>query len=190
MNLSPRPLAVCFALFALAACAQTAAATDPDSLKLVAMSEQARQIGEHQIPIIVLRQADTDLSSTTFLFTDKAGTIEIDITAPSPDAPPDRWTAIVLSVSPLLGRPVTDVNLNELRVGPGRVARAMTSQWASCKVRGLIVYRDESDNDLVWTAFCDTPQGTVTGTMSNRTGTFQASNAPPARMPVTATPER
>ncbi len=188
MNLMTGLLMVCLVLFALVACAKSEITPDSDSLELVTKSDQARQIAQKEIPDAVLRQVNTDLHKTTFWFTDKAGTKEIDITTPSSDAPPDQWSTYITSLSPLLGRSELDMNIKDLRGGPSRVAQAITAQWSGCQIRGLILYRNESENDLTWVTFCDTPQGTVSGTMSNRTGVFQPSNAPPARVPMTATP--
>lgn len=179
---------ICLILPLLAACAKAEITPDPDAVGLVAMSEQARQVAEKEMPDVVLRQVDTDLSKTTFLFTDKAATKEIDVDVPSPSGPGDRWVTRVITLSPLLGQSKPDVNLGDLRMGPRGVAQAVTAQWPGCRIRGLTLYRDETANDLVWVAFCDTPQGTVSGVMSNRTGVFQPSSAPPALGPITATP--
>ncbi len=172
----------------LVSCAKPEITPDSDSLGLVTMSEQARQIAQKEIPDVVLRQVDTDLNKTTFLFTDKAATKEIGVTVPTPNAPLDQWTAHVTSLSPLLGRTEPDMNLKDLRVAPSRVAQAITSRWSGCKVRALTLLR--AGNDLEWVAFCDTPQGIVSGKMENRTGTFQPFSAPPARVPITAIPTR
>jgi hypothetical protein len=175
-------------VLSLVACAKPEIVPDADSLGLVTMSEQARQIAQKEIPDVVLRQVDTDLNKTTFLFTDKAATKEIGVTVPIPNAPLDQWTTYVTSLSPLLGLAEPDMNIKDLRAGPSRVAQAITSRWSGCKVRALTLLR--AGIDLEWVAFCDTPQGTVSGKMDNRTGTFQPFNAPPARVPSTATPVR
>lgn len=179
---------ICLILPLLAACARAEITPEPDSVGLVAMSEQARQVAEKVTPGVVLRQVDTDMYKTTFLFTDKAAAKEIDVDVPSPHASTDRWTTNVITLSPLLGQPKPDVNLGDLRTGPSRVAHAVSAQWPGCKIRSLTLYRDEAADDLVWIAFCDTPDGTVSGEMFNRTGRLQPSNAPPARVPTTATP--
>ncbi len=189
MNLLTRLFALCLVLSILIACTspKPLEIPDADTISLVALSEQARRIAQKEIPDAVLRQVDTGLGKTTFRFTDKVGTKEIDITAPSPNTPPDQWTAYVTSLSPLLGRSEPDMNIKDVRAGPSRVAQAVTAHWSGCQIRALTLYRDESENDLIWVDFCDTPQGTVSGEMVNRTGVFQPFNAPPAVVPVTAT---
>ncbi len=161
---------------------------DPDVITLVRMSEQARQIAQQELPDVVLRQVDSnaDLSEFTFRFTDSAATKEIDITGAVPNVLPEQWSAQVITLSPLLGSSQPDMNLQVLRVSSNRVARTISTHWPGCKVR--FVHLSLEENDLVWSAWCDTPQGTVSGKMSNRTEVFQPSNAPPARMPITATP--
>ncbi len=166
----------------------TEPSADPDAITLVRMSEQARQIAQQELPDVILRQLDSnaDLSEFTFRFTDSAATKEIDITGAVPNVLPEQWSAQVITLSPLLGWSQPDMNMQVLRVSSNRVARAISTHWPGCKVR--FVHLSLEENDLVWIAWCDTPQGTVSGTMSNRTGVFQPSNAPPARMPITATP--
>jgi hypothetical protein len=179
-------------LSVVGACTNTVQPTepspDPDAITLVTMSEQARQIAQPELPDVALRQLDSnaDLSEFTFRFTDSTATKEIDITSAAPNAPPEQWSTQVITLSPLLGWSQPDMNLQGLRVGPNRVARAISTHWSGCKVR--FVHLSLEEGDLVWMAWCDTPQGTVSGTMSNRTGAFQPSNAPPGRMPITATP--
>ncbi len=161
---------------------------DSDAIMLVTMGEQARQIAQRELPDVVLRQIDSnaDLSEFTFRYTDSAATKEIDITGAAPNVSPEQWSAQIITLSPLLGWSQPDMNLQVLRIGPNRVARAITTHWSDCKVR--FVHLSLEKNDLVWIAWCDTPQGTVSGTMSNQTGMFQPSNAPPAHIPITATP--
>ena len=187
MNLLVRLLITSLIFPLLIACSQPEITPDPDSPKFVALSEQARQRAQKESPDAVLRQADTDLNRTISRFTDTAATKEIDITVPSPNASPDQWTAGVTSLSPLLGHSEPDMNIKDLRVAPSHVAQAVSAQWAGCKIRALTLYRNESEHDLIWVAFCDTPQGMVSGKMVNGTGVFQPFNAPPARAPVTAT---
>jgi hypothetical protein len=43
---------------------------DPDAVRLIAMSEQARQIAQKESSRVVLRQVDTDLNTTDFQFVD------------------------------------------------------------------------------------------------------------------------
>lgn len=182
---SKRGLRVCRLILAafsstpvLVAGAQPEIAPDAESLGLVTLSEQARQIAQREAPYVVLRQLDTDLSKTFFRFTDRAATKAIDETVPSPNAPPEQWTSYVPSLSLLLGRSEPDMRIGDLRAEPNRVVQAMTSQWQGCAISALTLYRNESDNDLVWIAFCDTAQGTVSGKMVNRTGVFRPFNAP------------
>lgn len=192
MNLLAHLFALCLVLLMLIACtsAQPLVTPDPDALRLITMSEQARQIAKKELPDAVLRQitTDTDLNKPTFWFTDSAATKEIHITASAPNVPPEQWLTQVISPSYFRGWSAPDINLQVLRVGPSRVAQAISTHWAGCKVRFLLLGQEEGD--VVWIAFCDTPQGLVSGKVDIRTGVFQPSNAPPARMPITATPVR
>jgi hypothetical protein len=73
-----------------------------------------------------------------------------------------------------------------MKIGPSRMAQAITRHWPGCVLRTMVLY--PQDGRLVWTAFCSTPEGVVSGDMDNESGTFRPSQAPPASMPPTATP--
>ncbi len=189
MNLLYRLSILCLLPVALTACANAATSDstpDPDSIKLTAMSKQAMQIAQKESSDVVLRQVDTDLTITDFRFVDSALTQEIMVVVPEPDAPIDKWHTVVSSVSPLLTYAEPALNLQSLRVGPNRVAQSMTARWPGCIIRGITLYRE--NDRLTWVAFCNTPEGVVSGSMDNQTGVFQPSDAPPAPVPMTATP--
>lgn len=159
---------------------------DPDAVKLIAMSEQARQIALPESADIVLRQVDTDLNTTDFQFVDGALSKVITVIVPDAGAPVDQWDTTVNSVSPLLSHAEPALNLQNLRNGPRRVAQAITAHWPGCSLRGIMLYRE--NDQLTWLAFCNTFAGVVSGSMVDRLGVFQPSKAPPALLPVTATP--
>ncbi len=160
--------------------------SDLEALKLVAMGEQALQIAQQKAPNLVLRQVDTDLSVTGFQFVDRSLTQVITVIIPQPDAPVDTWYTTVNSISPLLSHSEPALDLHNLRTGPKRMAQAITAHWPGCMLRGIMLYREEGQ--LTWLAFCNTPEGVVSGSMQDRGGVFQPSEAPPAPLPVIATP--
>lgn len=196
MNVLSRSYLWCLVLLVLTACANTIKSVevstpsdstpDPDAIKLIAMSEQAMQMAQKESQEVVLRQVDADLNLTGFRFVDSALTKEIVVVVPEPDAPPSKWHTVVNSVSPLLTYAETAIDLESLRIGPNRVAQAITAHWPGCTLRTMTLYRE--NDQLVWTAFCTTPEGVVSGNMDNQTGVFHPSNAPPASIPPTAKP--
>ena len=163
-------------------------APDPDAVKLVAMSEQAMQLVREKTPDAVLHQIDTDLQTTIFRFTDRASTQEISVLVPAAGVPPGQWGVEVNSRTPLVGNTSPGLALQRLRAGPLRVAQAIFDHWPGCTIRGLTLYLE--NNKLTWVAFCNTPEGVASGSVDVETGTFQPSEAPPAPLPVTATPAR
>jgi len=187
---------LCLLWLALTACTNVVTSTkgpiradstpDADAVELVAMGEQALQIAQKEAAVVVLRQVDTDLSLTDFRFVDGALTKEIMVVVPAPGTPADQWYTVDNSVSPLLSPSGSDLNLQNLKAGPNRVAQAITAHWPGCAVHGMTLYRE--NNQLTWTAFCNTSEGSVSGDMDAQTGLFQPSDAPPASLPVTATP--
>jgi hypothetical protein len=157
---------------------------DPDVATLIDLSEQARELAREEVPDPVLRQLTTDLHSTGFLFTDKPATVEVDVIMPEPEAPPEKWSVVVLSASKLVGHTAQELGLEELKVGPERVARAMKEQWPDCTVRGMSLIREDS---LRWVGFCNTIEGVISGFVDNETAVFEPSAAPPALPPAVAT---
>jgi hypothetical protein len=133
-----------------------------------------------------LRQVDTDLNITDFQFVDKALTKVITVVVPNPKAPADKWHTTINSVSPLLSNAEPALDLHNLRTGPERVAHAISAHWPGCTLRGILLYRE--DDRLTWLAFCNTPEGVVSGSMDGKTGIFAPSEAPPAPIPATAMP--
>lgn len=136
---------------------------------------------------VILRQVDSDLNQVTFRFTDGGATQEIDVLIPSPQASPEQWKIETQSVTPLVGFVEPSLDLRTLRAGPQRVAQAIADHWPGCSLKFMTLYLNDSRR-LVWTAFCNTPQGVATGDLDNATGVFQPSWAAPASLPVTATP--
>jgi hypothetical protein len=124
-------------MLALTACVATRASTDlpgptlgapdVDAARLTVMSEQALHIAQKEAADIVLRQVDTDLSTTDFRFVDRALTREIVVLVPEPDAPKELWRTVVNSVSPLLTSAEPALDLESLRAGPQLVASAITA---------------------------------------------------------------
>jgi hypothetical protein len=133
-----------------------------------------------------LRQLITDLLSTSFIFTDKAATVEVDVSIPEPAAPPENWNVKVLSVAKLVSHIGAELELDSLKVGPHRVVREMLEHWPGCTVQSMILVREQ--DVLRWIGFCNTSQGVVSGYMDNYPGIFWPSAEPPAHAPVTATP--
>jgi hypothetical protein len=159
---------------------------DSDAVKLITMSAQALQIAQKESLDVVLRQVDSDLRITDFRFVDKKLTREIMVVVPEPNAPTETWHTEVNSVSPLLAQVEPSLDLQSLKVGPNRVAQAITAYWPGCVIRGMNLYRE--NDKLTWVAFCNTSKGMVSGTMDNQTGIFKPSDSLPATVPVTATP--
>lgn len=195
MYLSSRLYILCLLLLALTGCANVITTAkgstlsdstpDSDAARLITMSAQAMQIAQKESRDVVLRQVDSDLSITDFRFVDKTLTKEIMVVVPEPNAPTDKWHTDVNSVSPLLA-PGPAIDLQSLKIGPNRVAQAITAYWPGCVFRGMNLYRE--NDKLTWVAFCNTPQGDMTGTMDNQTGIFKPSDSLPAAVPLTATP--
>ncbi len=176
-------------ILVLAACASSplAAAGPPDTEaeKLITLGEQALKLAQAQQGTD-LRQVDTDLVSTTFRFVDHALTKEIMVVIPEAEAPVEKWSITTNAVSPLLSYAQPAINLQNLKHGPSKIAQAITGNWPGCEVRDIMLYLEK--DKLTWTAFCNTPQGVVTGSMDDETAVFQASTAPPASLPSIATP--
>jgi hypothetical protein len=160
--------------------------SDLEALKLIAIGEQALQIAQQEAPNLVLRQVDTDLSVTDFQFVDRSLTQVITVVIPQTDAPVDTWYTTVNSISPLLSHSEPALNLPNLRTGPTRVVQSITAHWPGCTLRGIMLYREQGQ--LTWLAFCNTPEGVVSGSLQDRSGVFQPSEAPPAPLPAIATP--
>ncbi len=159
---------------------------DPDVITLTTQGEQAKQIAQKEAPEVTLRQVDTDLNKTIFRFTDNAATKEINIIVPEPESPSEQWMLKFSDSTPLTGHAGPGLNLQHLRIGSQRVAQAMATHWPGCTLRSLTLYPE--GNHLTWVAFCNTPEGVVSGSMDNETEIFQPSTAPPALPPPTAEP--
>ena len=195
MNLLSRFYILCLFGLVLAGCANivttvkgstlSESTPDSDAAQLITMSEQAIQIAQKESLDVVLRQVDSDLSITDFRFVDKTLTKEIMVVIPEPNAPTNRWHTDVNFVSPLLA-PGPAIDLQSLKVGPNRVAQAITAYWPGCVIRGMNLYRE--NDKLTWVAFCNTPKGIVSGSMDNQSGIFKPSDSLPTTVPLTATP--
>ncbi len=157
-----------------------------DLVKLVETSVQAAQIARKQTSDPILHQIDTNLKTITFRYTDKGATKEISVFIPASGIPPEQWTTEVNERTPLVGNITPGLNLGRLKVSPNNVAQMVVGHWPRCTLRGLNLYSE--NNHLIWVAFCNTGEGVVTGTMDGESGVFTPSDAPPASMPVTATP--
>ncbi|HLO31718.1 MAG TPA: hypothetical protein VK249_21375 [Anaerolineales bacterium] len=196
MNLLVRLSIVCLLSLALTACEMVVTSAkgstrsegipDSSASRLIAMSEQALHIAQKESSDVLLRQVETDLSITAFRFVDGALTREIVVIVPEPDAPTEKWSTVINTVSPLLMYRESGLDLQGLRVGPARVADAITAHWPGCTVREISL--SAQNNQLTWLAFCNTSEGLASGSMDNETGVFQPSDAPPARFALTATP--
>jgi hypothetical protein len=195
MNLLSRFYLLCLFGLVLAGCANVVTTVkgstlsdstpDSDAAQLITMSEQAMQIAQKESPDVALRQVDSDLRITDFRFVDKTMTKEIMVVIPEANAPINRWHTNVNSVSPLL-TPGPAINLQSLKVGPNRVAQAITAYWPGCVIKGMNLYRE--NDQLTWVVFCNTPKGIVSGSMDNQSGIFIPSDSLPAAVPLTATP--
>ena len=144
------------------------------------------QLAQKEAPDAVIVEIVTDFNTTTVLFTDAAATKEVSVYVPGIGAPPAQWKVSINLDSLFLGRPEPGIQLSVLKVGPQRVAQAITQHWPGCKLSHVILYLE--GNNLVWLAFCDTAEGLAAGSMDNQTGVFQPSDVAPAPRPVTATP--
>lgn len=161
-------------------------APDSDVGPLLALGQQALQMARSDIPDAILRQVYTDLTITTFHFTDAAATRLVSINIPTPGAAPGEWKVDRGGISPLLGSAQPGLDLSVLHAGPGRMSQAISAQWPACQPRGLDLILQ--DGRLTWIGFCLISEGEVTAMMDAQTGVFQPSAAPPARLPGTATP--
>ena len=159
---------------------------DADAITLMAEGEQAMRIAQKESLQVVLRQIDTDLRITDFRFVDSSMTEEIMVIVPGPNAPTEKWSTVVNTVSPLLGNAEPALELQNLIVGPRRVAQAITAHWPGCTIRGMNLHGE--GGKLIWTAFCDRTEGVASGSMDGQTGIFQPSDSPRAPLPLTATP--
>ena len=81
----------------------TETTTDPDARQLATLGQQALALARDHTPGAVLRQVDTDLTRTSFHFTDPGATQVTQVTLPGPDAPSSEWTVQTGLLSPILG---------------------------------------------------------------------------------------
>lgn len=153
------------------------------------MANQAKDSIRAKVPSIVLAQLDIDpeTGAQTFRLTDAAGTVGVDVTAPSPDTPAGDWGVLVTDNSPLLGHANNDLDLQAVTVSPAQAGRTMLDQWPDCKPRGITLAGE--GEVLIWYVFCDLPEGTVSGVVNARTGVFTPSNETQSSPPEMATPE-
>ncbi len=185
-----------FLILACTGCAQPAAsaqvthpsetAPDADALSLLDLSAQALLIAQKTAADVSLRQVDTNLFTTDFRYTDGRLTEEIMVAIPGKDAPISQWYTVTNTVSPLLTGAEPGLDLHDLKVGPLRVALAVTARWPGCALRTMTLYLE--NGALTWVAFCNTPGGVVSALMDARTGQFRPSDGQPGSSPVTATP--
>ncbi len=166
---------------------------DSDAVGLDLLSRQALKRAESELPDALLRQVDfRDVDGPlTFRFTDRDAKRGLDLHLESPESDPERWVVSTMEVSPLLGHPSPGISVSGLRAGPQSVVRGMRDAWPGCTVRSISLHG--TDGDLIWYGFCNLPEGGMSGTLWDRAsdpapGEFEPSGAPPARVPVTATP--
>ena len=188
-----RPLlssvAVLFVSLFLAACVGGSSTTpDADAITIADLGGKALDIALTETADPVLRQVDATLDGGyKFQFVDRGARVVVVVVAvPQKETRAVDWE-VLRTVSPLVGQLVEALDLAALRVGPDRLASAITSRWPGCRVRGVTLTGER--DDLRWTAFCTLPDGSVvTGTMDNDDGTFRPSDAPPTLPPPDATP--
>jgi hypothetical protein len=146
---------------------------DPDVPALVTMAEQSRR-AQQVAADATLRQIIVDLEMVTFFYTDATATQEFVVKVPVAGGPtgPDRLTVEITdpTVAHYVGRPVIDLKLNNLRIGPDRVEQAITQHAPDCDFSHLVLYPD--GDVLTWVAFCAMSDGLVSGWMDNQTGVF------------------
>lgn len=152
------------------------------------MAAQAKDNIRTKVPSVVLAQIDINpaTGAQTFRLTDAAGTVGVDVTAPSPNTPVGDWGVLVTDKTPLLGHPNNDLDLQAVTVSPAKAGESVLDHWPGCTLRGITLAGD--GQVLIWYVFCDLPEGTVAGVVNARTGVFTPSDAPPSRPPPTATP--
>ncbi|HTE84413.1 MAG TPA: hypothetical protein VK821_06755 [Dehalococcoidia bacterium] len=164
---------------------------DADAAALAELSEQAVQQAQMAVPDAVLRQVNLDWGSPlrAFLFTDPASTQEIDVSIADPTQHPDEWKIVTGLTSPLAGWTQPALDLSCLRVGPATAAAAMVRYAPDSRVRGMTLVQAAAGTDLTWYVFSEVPEGVLSGTVSNDTGTFRIQGpGVPVRPPATATP--
>ncbi len=152
-----------------------------DVAQLIALSDQATQLARQQQSDARLLQIDTDLTQTSFRFSDSTGTREFSILVPVQSAPLDQWT---IRVNPV-PKPAPGFDVTKLRVGPQQVAEDMLAHWPTCK--NVYLYLFGNGVVLEWTASCRLPEGVVNARVDNGTGVFEALSGP-VRPPATALP--
>ncbi len=80
------------------------------------------------------------------------------------------------------------LSVESMNVGPTAAMDEITEHWRGCAPRSQTVI-SSAEGDTRWVLFCDLPEGTVSGWVDVKTREFTPSEAPPAIVPVTATPE-
>ena len=172
----------------LSGCAQTTPtpAADPDALTLASIGEEALGLARKTIPDAVLRQVDVspDGGSISLRFADEVAARGIDVHVPGPDVRRGDWRVGHVGFTPFTGEANPGINLQELRAGPAAVARSATGHWSGCGVRAMTLSGEAED--LVWTVFCNLPEGVVSGFVDARTGAFTPSTHPPIQPPSAA----
>lgn len=168
------------------ACSGNADRADEDAIRLAEMAAQAATLASESIDNPVLRQLAFGLldSAHTFYFTDPAASVGVEITAETPAFPISEWQ--VRDSEFVRHRPEAGLDVSAVRVGPRAVLEVATDQWPGCELRSMTLVG--GDEGSTWHVFCNLPEGVVSGTVDPVTGLLTNSSAPPARVPVTATP--
>ncbi|MCH7739445.1 MAG: hypothetical protein IIC93_04775 [Chloroflexi bacterium] len=168
------------------ACSGNADRADEDAVRLAGMVDQAITLASESIENPVLRQvAFGSLDGAhIFYFTDPAASVGVEVIAETPSLPASEWQ--VRDSEFVRHRPEAGLDVGSVRVGARAVFDTASDQWPGCELRGMTLVA--GDEGTTWRVSCNLPEGVVSGTVDPVTGLLTNSSAPPARVPVTATP--
>ena len=169
-----------------AACSGNADRADDDAVRLAGMVDQAITLASESIENPVLRQvAFGSLDGAhIFYFTDPAASVGVEVIAETPSLPASEWQ--VRDSEFVRHRPEAGLDIGSVRVGARAVFDTASDQWPGGELRGMTLVA--GDEGTTWRVSCNLPEGVVSGTVDPVTGLLTNSSAPPARVPVTATP--
>lgn len=163
----------------------TPPSSDFDVRDIVALADDSRPLVREFVSDGVLRQVDLSTEGFIFHFSDEAATQGVTVWA-STAATPEHWPIKVITSSPLLGHPTTELDLAALIVGPESVSELARDYWSNGDLRSLTLAGD--GQRLGWTVFWNLPEGVVSATINATTGQFTPWDAPPAIAAPTAAP--
>ena len=188
---SAQLLTVTFVVMLAIGCSSSSTEPDADALTLREMAGEALAVSGIDEPVLrqvwVNQVAINPFAGTHgFAITNEKATVGVNISAKTPDQPPNEWRR----VSPEFIRYLADVSLDLelMNVGPAAAMGAMADHWPGCVPRGQTIV-GTAEGNTQWILFCDLPEGTVSGWVDAETGEFTPSDAPPEIGPVTATPD-